>query len=104
MMAVLIAAAVVAGTPPWPTAVIWTYGGSQSCATWLAGDAQKAQGSEWALGFWTGLNLAFGKKVGSHTDAPGVLGEIEKVCRDSPSLVLIEAARRAYADMSIAGR
>jgi len=78
--------------------------GISSCATWLSDLNSKRSGDNWALGMWTGLNVAGNLRVGLSTDARGVLGEIEVRCRRQPSKPLATATHQAWIDMLTAGQ
>jgi hypothetical protein len=80
---------------------IWTIGGAQSCAAWLADPASETEGRWWIAGFWSGRNIqnAGNARVGSSTDSEGIIGEIKRVCQAEPSLLLINAAGRVYVEM-----
>ena len=50
---------------------------------------------DWVLGFWTGMNAdAF--KVGSTSDARGIVGEVKLVCQAQPSTTLATATYETY--------
>jgi len=80
---------------------IFTIGGTQSCAAWLATPASETEGQWWIVGFWSGRNMQNGSngRVGSSTDSEGIIGEIRRVCQVEPSLLLINAAGRVYVEM-----
>jgi hypothetical protein len=80
---------------------IWTIGGTESCAAWLATPASETEGRWWIAGFWSGRNMQNGAngRVGSSTDSEGVIGEIRRVCVAEPTLLLITAAGRIYVEM-----
>ena len=80
---------------------IWTIGGTQSCAAWLATPASETEGRWWIAGFWSGRNMQNGAygRVGSSTDSEGIIGEIKRVCQSEPTLLLINAAGRVYVEM-----
>ena len=80
---------------------VWTIGGTQSCAAWLATPASETEGDWWIAGFWSGRNMQNGSngRVGSSTDSDGIIGEIKRVCQAEPSLLLINAAGRIYVEM-----
>jgi hypothetical protein len=58
----------------------------------------------WALGYWSGRNTSESARVGLHTDTNGVVAEIEKMCREQPSMLFIGAVSRTYAEMKKQGR
>ena len=80
---------------------IWTIGGTQSCAAWLATPASDTEGRWWIAGYWSGRNMQNGARgqVGSSTDSEGIIGEIRRACQAEPSLLLITAAARVYVEM-----
>src|SRR5262245_6128010 len=84
-----------------PGRPVWTIGGTQSCASWLATPASETEGRWWIVGFWSGRNMqnADHSRVGSSTDSEGIIGEIRRVCQAEPSLLLINAAGRVYVEM-----
>lgn len=72
--------------------------GNLSCATWLSTSANRQQGNDWLLGFWSGIN-GYGSPggiVGHTTDSLGIISEVKKVCNNEPSLALIYATARTY--------
>ena len=85
---------------------IWTVGGTQSCAAWLANASSETEGRWWIVGFWSGRNMQNGSngRVGATTDSEGIIGEIRRVCQAEPSLLLINAAGRVYVEMDRDGR
>ena len=80
---------------------IWTIGGTQSCAAWLATPTSETEGRWWIAGYWSGRNMqnAARGQVGSSTDSEGIIGEIRRMCLAEPSLLLINAAARVYVEM-----
>jgi hypothetical protein len=80
---------------------VWTIGGTQSCAAWLATPGAETEGRWWIAGFWTGRNMQNGGngQVGSSTDSEGIIGEIKRICQAEPSLLLINVAARIYVEM-----
>jgi len=80
---------------------VWTIGGTQSCAAWLATPESEAEGIWWIAGFWSGRNMQNGPngRVGSSSDSEGIIGEIKRVCQAEPSLLLINVAGRVYVEM-----
>jgi len=73
--------------------------GLSSCASWLNSHDARGEGDGWILGFWSGANVAAWKSVGSTTDAHGVIGEVELVCRKQPSLLLATAVWQVWKAM-----
>ena len=80
---------------------IWTIGGTQSCASWLATPDSETEGRWWIAGFWSGRNMQNGtySRVGSSTDSEGIIAEIKRVCQGEPTLLLINAAASVYVQM-----
>lgn len=72
--------------------------GIRSCATWLDDPGSEISGSNWILGYWTGMNTNNNTNhaVGDSTDALGIISEIKKLCTEKPSLTLSEAAEKTY--------
>ncbi len=74
---------------------IWTIGGTQSCAAWLASVLrdrrplvdrrllERAEYAEWVQ-----------RQSWRYHDLEGIIGEIRRVCQAEPSLLLINAAGR----------
>jgi hypothetical protein len=81
-------------------------GHPQSCATVLLPDGKLDQASRWwALGYWSGQNAAGkSRRVGSQSDGNGIIAEIEKLCRDQPSMSLISAVGKIYIVFQKEGR
>ena len=71
---------------------------NRSCARWLESAATKNAGDHWIAGFWTGLNVFSQRNrlVGDKVDPEGIIGEVEKVCREHPSMALVFAAKQVY--------
>ena len=78
--------------------------GQASCASWLQSPESKISGSHWVMGAWSGLNSANGATVGHQTDGAGIVGEVEKFCRDNPSTLLYSATADTYAKLRDARR
>lgn len=75
-------------------------GREASCATALQrGDRFDNSTRTWVLGFWSGLNAADGAIVGSDTDTNGVMAEVEKKCREEPSLSVMNGVYMTYDEM-----
>jgi hypothetical protein len=80
-------------------------GKSISCATALGTTGQFDPDTRfWALGFWSGQNTARLAMVGHTTDANGIIGEIEKLCRNEPAMPYVSAVGSTYITMKKAGR
>ena len=101
VLGALLLAAPAGAAPADSGRSIWTIGGTQSCAAWLATAESEAEGRWWLVGFWSGRNMQNGTngRVGASTDSEGVIGEIRRVCQAEPSLLLINAAGRVYVAM-----
>ena len=67
------------------------------------------QARQWILGFWSGLNVAFGVSgvapddVGKSTTSSGIMGEIKALCSRQPAQPLPEAVRDVYLRMRNSG-
>jgi len=72
--------------------------GRMSCAYWLSQSFN--EGESWILGFWSGLNHAGARTIGRHTDGPGIIAEVRKVCATRPSMTLVGATFTAYFEMA----
>ena len=103
MFAALLFAAALSGAAPTKTALAGWFGGpqSQTCAVWMHDPI--AQGS-WIAGYWSGINLALHRQVGRQTDFAGIMDEIEKECRSSPSEPVLDAIAATYERLAAAGR
>lgn len=80
-----------------------TFGiGRSSCATWQSNQANRTAGSNWLLGFWTGLNAAntSNNLVGAKTDGLGIIAEVEKICSQRPSMDLMDATTAVYSALA----
>ena len=73
--------------------------GLVSCAAALT-PRNEPSASNWALGYWSGLNVASGINVGAETDSAGVLAEIKALCKLEPSLLLAFAVAQARANLA----
>ena len=85
----------------------YAYGiGKLSCANWLSQPENTLEGQAWLFGYWSGLNRMNpqNSSVGSRSDPPGIVGEIEKICRAEPSTGLYEAVQRVYDQFSQTGK
>ena len=76
--------------------------GWRSCASWLENTANRSAGGHWIGGFWTGLNVfnPRDRSVGHTVNAEGIFSEVEKVCREHPSMPIATAARQVYGTMA----
>jgi hypothetical protein len=75
------------------------FGGNYSCTTWLTQDFEA--GKVWIWGYWTGRNIGaavngVGGVVGHTTDQNGIIGEVQLVCQNEPSLTLTGAVSKVY--------
>lgn len=67
------------------------------------------QARQWILGFWSGLNVAFGVSgvapddVGKSTTPSGIVGEVKALCSRQPSQPLPQAVRDVYLRMRNSG-
>jgi hypothetical protein len=98
----IIAIFVLAGT--WQssfsqTAEVYRFGiGLESCAHWLSNPQTESAGANWILGYWSGMNIFHSDNhmVGSKTDGDAIIGEVRKICNQSPSTKLNEAISAVY--------
>ena len=105
LLLVMLIAAPAFPTAAAQTPVVHIYGmGLRSCATWLTERGFRVSGDQWLLGFWSAYNMATGKDVAGTSDGGGLVGEVELVCKASPSLTLVNAALRARSKLSQDGR
>jgi hypothetical protein len=72
--------------------------GRLSCADWMANAMSERDGADWAMGFWSGLNVnsITDRQVGHTGDGESILGEIKELCAEHPSMRLAEATVHAY--------
>ena len=83
--------------------------GAQTCQNWLAEPASGGLGMSWVMGGWSGLNLGsmlrHDKADTGHTlTAQDVMGLVQGVCRQQPSMPLSEATGQAWARAKAADR
>jgi hypothetical protein len=78
--------------------------GINSCAWWLSSESTKNAGQHYIQGYLSGMNWAQNSQVGRSTDNDGWLGEVEKECREAPSMLLVVAAHRVYQRLSAIAR
>lgn len=78
--------------------------GHRSCATAFSTPGYRNQSEDWISGFWSGLNVANQAFVGEGSDPLGRLTEIERYCRNDPSVPLAIAALRIYERFRELGR
>ena len=93
------------------TTNLLTFGiGQSSCAKWLSTPALEIEGNDWILGFWTGVNVgtffAGGGRgnIGHSTDAFGIIGEVKKLCLNSPSQLVSTTASVVFHEFVKAGK
>ena len=86
-----------------PHASVAQYGmGTRTCAV-VKAEAAEARAS-WILGFWTGLNAAFGRSVGRTTTPQIIVEEIERRCATVPERTLAEVTLATYSQAATRGR
>jgi len=97
LLTVLAASSVLALTPA-HSEPSQSFGmGTSSCATWKLHPSNDNAGSNWILGFWSGLNDASTTHfVGRDTDAPAILAEVALICAAKPSMILQYAVISYY--------
>jgi hypothetical protein len=80
--------------------------GVASCATWLSSPNKKVMGNVWIMGYFTGRNVerTSDRDVGKSTDADGSVGEVELICKATPSAKLGEAASTVFEAMARPGQ
>jgi hypothetical protein len=84
----------------------YTIFGTPSCARWLSNEQTKFSGNDWINGYMTARNFTNPRNryVGAVIDFEGRIGEVEKICRDNPSMWLADAAWMAYEALERAGK
>jgi hypothetical protein len=96
----LLLATVTQTGPVGPTVVHPRGAGEMTCATAFL-PANRAAAENWIAGFWAAWDMSQIKvatPVAQSADLNGIVGEVDKVCRDEPSTKLIWAtisARKA---------
>jgi hypothetical protein len=75
--------------------------GSETCAQCLSSPANVVNGYNWIMILFTGRaveasNQGFRAQVGHGTDGQGVVRDVERVCQQDPSKLLIVAANEVY--------
>lgn len=82
--------------------------GYSSCAIWTSDPDNEMQASVWVLGYWSGLNaplqLSESTSVGKSTDAYGIIAEVKLVCKNKPSISIINATIETYQRLKREGR
>jgi hypothetical protein len=92
LLAVLAASFVLALTPAHSQDILSFGMGNSSCANWKLNPDNDRVGSNWILGFWSGLNAASTPSlVGLATDAPAIIAEVALICAAKP-LMLLQAS------------
>ena len=80
--------------------VVRTFGiGRMPCSVFLSKPENTFQGSVWALGYWTGLNIAGSKgshTVGDHAQAEEIVADVKKACAAEPSTTLYGVIDHVY--------
>ena len=76
----------------------WFGIGNESCARWTTSRvaALELEASTWIMGFWSGLNRATVRVVGSTTDGDGIIEEVRKLCKEQPALKISSATYEVY--------
>lgn len=89
------------GEPKEYSAWLPTHNGeTQSCATALGLDNKLSEGLKgWVLGYFTGMNENGAARVGGGIDANGIVGEVEKRCREEPSTAFGDAVWQTYNEL-----
>ncbi len=101
----LLTSSASASDPRGPTKDALSFGlGSSSCARWMNNPQVHQAARQWVFGFWSGWNAIRGMDIGQHTDADGIIGAVESVCRSDPSMPLAQAASAAWNDLAVKGR
>jgi|ERR1700682_2849584 hypothetical protein len=98
----IIAIFVLAGT--WQSSFsqtdeIYRFGiGIKSCEHWLSNPETESAGSNWILGYWSGMNVFHpdNHMVGSKTDGDAIIQEVRKICNQSPSTNLVVVINAVY--------
>lgn len=97
-MAVLAALLFAAGTYNPEGTILDPRGAARfTCVTALLPENRSAA-AEWIAGFWMGWDMAMVKEhppLAINSDLNGIVGEVEKVCRDRPSTSLLFATLEA---------
>jgi len=79
---------------------IWKIGlGTRSCSFWTP--AREAEANGFISGFWSATNQMAEQfnhdgSIGFTTDTAGIVEEVRLVCRQNPSLPLINAVQAVY--------
>ena len=76
--------------------------GAQTCQNWLVEPTPGGLGRYWIMGGWSGLNLGMMLRhdrtdIGHTLTSEGIMGLVQGVCRQQPSMLLSEATARAWA-------
>lgn len=105
MAAALISSATDAAPAPQRPIMVYGYY-SESCARVVNGVSEKQDfaSSLYALGVWSGFNIAYDASTGHGTDSDGIWGEIKLYCSNHPSETLINVTLKIYNQFKTAGR
>ena len=71
--------------------------GTMTCATAFLPDNRRAT-ENWIAGFWASWDMSQideAEPLAANSDLNGIVGEVEKVCRDKPSVGLLYATLEA---------
>jgi hypothetical protein len=83
---------------------VWIVGmGHKSCAHWTSSPDTKAQGRDWALGFWSGLNYVAGATKTRNQlmiEPDKMFAEMEKMCALRPDQSLADTVWLTYLTQS----
>lgn len=77
--------------------------GRGSCATTYQ-TLDDAAIANWILGYWTGLNQAYAKTIGTSTDGAGIIAEVKRRCAAAPASQTIEIINAFYRERATAER
>jgi len=97
MMMLLLALAAQVAQPRVGTVVQARGAGTLTCATAFLPE-NRAATENWIAGFWAAWDMARIREAdpaAGNSDLNGIVGEVEKVCRDQPSSGLLGAALMA---------
>jgi hypothetical protein len=75
--------------------------GSITCGEWLSSDNMQQQGSNWILGYWTGIAHDDRKSrlAANEQTEKKILKEISELCRKNPDWGLTNAVAHIYFDL-----
>lgn len=90
----------LASAPPSPfreNVPIDVYGaGGNSCAFGFKNNVNYEETFDWIMGYWTGLQAGSGVRISPALDGYGIAEEVSKLCRDNPSMTIMEATNKTY--------